>query len=175
MSNDRARGRRAKSRAFRPELEGQRLEARVVMSRVPFVVAQYLLTHPQPGNALKVNQPRHYSQNAIRPVGPVFNHGVVETQTARGGQSVIVAQPDGSRFRVSLSLADNQTDGGLSSETGAVTTTDVVPSNVVQPQGTVRAYAMPGGQVGIIVDGSTSQQQAHHRPPPVRPAQELRP
>jgi len=170
MSKNRSEGRREQRRAFRPELEGQRLEARVVLSRAhaPFVVNHFLLTHPQPGFAENFQRPVRYSANAPRVgPGPVYDKGYVATQTARGGQSVIVAAPDGSRFRVSLNFADNQYDGGLALQTGsqASPTANTVTGNtgntvngLPQPRGTVRAYAMPGGKVGLIVDGSTEQQ-----------------
>lgn len=164
MSRDRKEGRRADYRAFRPAPDGSRLEPRLVMSHTPFVVDQYILTHPQPVNGFRFHKPpqrtphtppfaRHDGANS-----PVYDKGFIATQTARGGQSVIVAAPDGSRFRVSLNLADNQFDGALSAETGG-TGNNVLPSPVVQPRGTVRAYPMPGGKVGLIVDGSTEQEQ----------------
>jgi hypothetical protein len=163
MSHDRKEGRRTVRRAFRPALDGLRLEERVVMSHAPFLINEYLLTHPQLSNAFKANRPAQRnshtpplsSQNGNN---PVYDKGFDNIQTAHGGQSLIVAQPDGSRFRVSLVLADNQYPPTLGTETGG-TGTAVIPSAINQPQGIVRAYAMPGGQVGIIVDGSTEQQQ----------------
>jgi hypothetical protein len=144
-------------------LEGARLEPRLALATAPtntLALNQFLLTHPQPGFAFAYNNPKFvFGSKAHRfPVGSQFSEGIVATQTNRGGQSVIVAQPDGSRFRISLSLADNQFDGGLSAETGSAGF-GVIPSAVVQPRGTIRAYAMPGGKVGLIVDGATQQMQ----------------
>ena len=168
MSHDRTGGRRANARALRPSLDGYRLEPRQLLSTTvaAFPKDQFILTHPQPGVAKALNSPRHLTNHAPPFGGPVYDHGVVDTQTARGGASVIVAAPDGSRYRISLALADNQFDGGLSAETGS-SANSVVPSNVTQPRGTVRAYAMPGGQVGLIVDGSTQYQQITIDPLPV--------
>jgi hypothetical protein len=45
--------------------------------------------------------------------------------------------------------------GGNSSSTTAVSLVSEQNANYPQPIGTVRAYAMSGGRVGIIVDGST--------------------
>ncbi len=160
MSHARKRARRSKARAFEPTIDGLRLEQRLVLSKMtPAALNQYLLTHPAPGNAAIVGQPKMLAGRIARYVGkgigPVYTKlGAAATMTAHGGQSVIIAEPDGSRFRVSLVLADNQSGGGLSAETGGGGL-GVVPAAVIQPQGTVRAYAMPGGQVGIIVDGTT--------------------
>jgi hypothetical protein len=171
MSHDRTGRRRADARAFRPSLEGQRLEPRLLLSSTVTKLkeGQYLLTHPQPGVALRVHNPPRLTPHSP-PLIPSTNYairGVADINTARGGQSAIIAAPDGSRFRVSLFLADNQFDGGLSAETGNGNTTGTIPSTVVQPQGTVRVYPMPGGQVGIIVDGSTQYQQLTIDPLPV--------
>ena len=160
MFHSRAESRRARktSRAFRPSLEGERLEGRLVMSSTPFSVTHYLLTHPQIGVAKKLNNPPHLSKNAHRYSGPTYDQGVDDTQTARGGQAVIVAQPDGSHFRVSITLADNVVPPLLAAET-ASTSNNTVPAVPVQPVGTVRAYPMPGGQIGLIVDGTTANSQ----------------
>ena len=167
MSHDRTEGRRARklSRAFRPTLEGVRLEPRVVMSHTPFALNQFLLTHPSAKTAQLFNDPIRLSKNAHRFFGPTYNQGNDNVQTARGGQAVIIAQPDGSHFRVSIQLADNVYDGGLSAQTGSSGTL-VVPSAPVQPVGTVRAYAMPGGKVGLIVDGTTLNSQLEIDPLP---------
>ncbi len=169
MFHDRTGARRKNARAFRPVLDGVRLEARQLLTTTvaALVKNQYLLTHPSPAAAKSLNDPVNLTSHApFYAIGPSSNKGVVDVQTARGGASVIVATPDGSRFRISLSLADNQYDGGLSAETGGSGNL-VVPSTVTQPVGTVRAYAMPGGQVGLIVDGTTQYQQLTIDPLPV--------
>ena len=170
MSHDRTRRRREDAVAFRPVLASQRLEARLLLTAsaaAQLKEAQFLLTHPRVAAAKALNNPTQFSQ-FTPPIAPSknFNQGIAAVDTARGGQSAIVAMPDGSRFRVSLSLADNQSGSGLSSETGGSGST-VVPSSVVQPIGTVRVYPMPGDQVGIIVDGSTQYQQLTIDPLPV--------
>lgn len=168
MSHDRTGARRANARAFRPSLDGIRLEPRQLLSTTAaqFPKAQFLLTHPQGGFAKALQDPKNLTYHAKPYSGPVYNHGVADINTARGGAGVIVAAPDGSRFRISLALADNQYDGGLAAET-ASSGNLVVPSNVTQPRGTVRAYPMPGGQVGLIVDGTTQYQQLTIDPLPV--------
>jgi hypothetical protein len=151
----RASRRRADVRAFRPVLEGRRLETRLVLTQTNPVVGHYLLTHPQIGAARRLNNPPFLSNNAPPIINlRNYNHGIADVQTAHGGQAVNIMTPDGGKFRVGLVLADNQYDGGLQAETGS-TGTNVVPSTVVQPNGTVRAYAMPGGKVGLILDGTT--------------------
>ena len=171
MSKSRKESGRAKKLAFRPALEGQRLEQRMVLSsaHAPYALNQFLLTHPQVGYALKAGRPVQFTNHAP-PIlyGKSYNKGVIATQTAHGGQSVIVAAPDGSRFRVTLSLADNQYGAGLTAQTGNSGSSAAIPVNgqsattvtgLPQPKGTIRAYGMPGGKVGLIVDGSTEQMQ----------------
>ena len=159
MSEDRKEGRRGNRRKFRPELDAQRLESRELLSATPYAVSQYLLTHPQAGNAYKLGKPAQYKGTyAIRPVGPVYDKGYAQVQTIRGGQGVQIGTPDGSHFRITLQLGDNQYDGGLSAETGS-SGNGVVPSTQVQAVGTIRAYPTPGGGVGLIVDGTTSNMQ----------------
>jgi hypothetical protein len=89
----------------------------------------------------------------------------VGTQTARGGQAVQVTAQDGSHYTIKLdyssnTLATDNAEGsngqaGNSSTAGATSLVSQQNGNYPQPIGTVRAYAMPGGKVGIIVDGST--------------------
>ena len=164
MSHDRKKVRRANARAFRPTVGDSRLESRIVLSTgVPGAVDHFLLTHPERGFAFRLNSPRQLNGLPARALG--LGHGPnytlaghIATQTARGGQSVIVAAPDGSRFRISLSLADNQYDGGLSAQTGGGGGQNLIPlGSKIQPTGTIRAYAMAGGKVGLIVDGTTDQ------------------
>ena len=164
MSHDRNKSRRENARAFRPALEDRRLESRVVLSQMmPAAVNQFLLTHPQRGFAFRLGDPRQLNGLPARALGlghgPSYTtKGVVATQTSRGGQAVIVAAPDGSRFRISLSLADNQFDGGLTAQTGGGGGANLIPpGSKIQPTGTVRAYAMTGGKVGLIIDGTTEQ------------------
>lgn len=164
MSHDRNKSRRANARAFRPALEDKRLESRVVLSQMtPAAYNQFLLTHPQRGFAFRLGDPRQLNGLPARALGlghgPNYTlRGVVARQTAHGGQAVIVAALDGSRFRISLNLADNQFDGGLTAETGGSGGTNLIPpGSKIQPTGTVRAYAMAGGKVGLIIDGTTEQ------------------
>ena len=73
---------------------------------------------------------------------------------------------DGSHYMIKLSYTSNTiaTDtaegtngqGGNTSSSTAATLVSEQNGNYPQPIGTIRAYAMPGGRVGIIVDGSTS-------------------
>jgi hypothetical protein len=158
MSKMRKEGRRANRREFRPDLGGQRLESRELLAA--FSLSQYLLTHPQAGNAYKLQKPPQYKGTyAFKPAGhTVYDRGYSTVQTIRGGTGVQVATPDGSHFRITLQLGDNQYDGGLTAQTGSAGT-GVIPSTQVQAIGTIRAYPMPGGSVGLIVDGTTANMQ----------------
>jgi hypothetical protein len=133
------------------------------------VTGTYLLKHPKAGVAYQHNAPPFLNgTKAIPfPVAKVPRGNGIATEVAHGGASVIIATPDGSRFIVQVTQfiptpggsegstspnAQNPIQGavpGSSSSTGAI-----VP---VQPLGTVRAYGMSGGRVGIIIDGSTIQ------------------
>lgn len=169
MFRKRTGPRRSDARAFRPVLDGFRLEPRQLLSTTVAALtkSQYLLTHPSPTAAKALGDPVNLTPHAPGyTVGPSTDHGVADIDTARGGASVLIATPDGSRFRVSLSLADNQYATGLTSETGG-SGTNVVPSTVTQPVGTIRAYPTPGGSVGLIVDGTTQYQQLTIDPLPV--------
>jgi hypothetical protein len=158
MSKMRKEGRRANRREFRPDLGGQRLESRELLAA--FSLSQFLLTHPQAGNAYKLQKPPQYKGTyAFKPAGhTVYDRGYSTVQTIRGGSGVQVATPDGSHFRITLQLGDNQYDGGLTAQTGS-TGNGVIPSTQVQAIGTIRAYGMPGGSVGLIVDGTTANMQ----------------
>jgi hypothetical protein len=163
MSQDRTASRRYQRRKFKPTVDGLRLETRELLSApgvAKLTQAHFLLTHPQPGFAFNLGDPPQRKGSKAFPFdhGPKFNQGVVAVQVIRGGYGVVVAQPDGSRFRLTLSLADTQFDGGLTAQTGS-TSTLVVPSTVTQPTGTIRAYPMPGGKVGLILDGTTENMQ----------------
>lgn len=157
MSDDRMDGRRADRRKFRPTLDGERLESRQLLA---FNVNHFLLTHPQVGYAWKLGKPPQFQgATADRPHNQTnYRQGTARVETIRGGTGVQVATPDGSKFRITIQLGDNQYDGGLSAETGG-SGNGVIPSVQVQPVGTVRAYPTPGGSVGLIVDGTTPNMQ----------------
>ncbi len=173
MSDSRTK-RRAGLRAFRPVLDGT-LEDRVLLSQT---VHQYLsenlklLSHPKVGLAYRANNPR-FLQNA-----PNFQRGfrmipAAVVQTARGGQSADVIAPDGSYFRLQLGYIGNTIAtaagdgaGGTYTQTSTSTASNLQPSEYPQPQGVLRVYAMPNGQVGIIVDGSTSNTELTINPLP---------
>jgi hypothetical protein len=166
MSDSRTKGRRSPSRAFRPALDGK-LEDRVLLSTQ--TLHQYLgtnlglLKHPQAGVAFHVNVPP-FTQNA-----PRFNRQfrvihAAAVQTARGGQAADVVAVDGSHFRIQLSYESNTVataagDGAAGTYTASTQEPALVnaqPTETPQPIGTVRVYAMPNGEVGIIVDGSNN-------------------
>jgi len=89
---------------------------------------------------------------------------VAATQTARGGENVEV-NSGGTHYMISLSytsntLATNIAEGadgqdGAASSVGSSQLVSQASTTYPQPIGVVRAYAMPGNKVGIIVDGST--------------------
>jgi hypothetical protein len=168
MKDSRKSARRAPSRTFRPSLDG-RLEERVLLTRTVSLikVAHGLLKHTKPRAAYNVNQPPFLAGDA-----PFFNRGrgfkkieAVGIQTARGGQNVEVTATDGSHYMITLdyssnTLATNNAEGANGQ--GGASTPDSSAQQVTQqnarfpqPIGTVRAYPMAGGRVGIIVDGST--------------------
>ncbi len=167
-----AAGRRPASRTFYPTVDG-RLEGRVLLTYwhvVPKVLANsaFLLKHPSARTAfLKNFPPQVQNQPLVRyHVGQITRRRVaIATQTARGGQAVEVTALDGSHYKITLSYTSNTiaTDiaegqngqGGNATGTAATSQVSQQNANYPQPIGTVRAYAMPGGRVGIIVDGST--------------------
>ena len=164
-----AKSRRAPSHVFHPTVDG-RLEVRMLLSAAGqrFVTkSAYLLKHPGARQAYNLKQPPFLSNNA-----PHFNNlhsyrvkTAIATQTARGGQAVEVTALDGSHYKISLSYTSNtiatNTAEGTNGQAGNATTgasnalVSQQTANYPQPIGTVRAYAMSGGRVGIIVDGST--------------------
>lgn len=166
---------RKPSRAYQPVMDG-RLEERVLLSSATAAINKqlatgaHLLKHPSPRNALLAKRPPQLTHDS--PYFWVQGHvrkraGVIAVQTARGGQAVEVTATDGSHYMINLSYTSNtlatNTAEGAQVSTGATTTTSEASSLVAdqsatypQPIGTIRAYPMPGGEVGIIVDGSTS-------------------
>ena len=172
MRESRTKGRRSPARAFRPTVDG-RLERALLSSHFssPFgknyaAQANFLLKHPNARLAANVKPPPQLLD------APHFNnlggfHKIkhVGTQTARGGQNVEVTATDGSHYMISLSytsntLATNTAEGtngqaGNSSSTAVAQLVSTQSASYPQPIGTVRAYPMSGGRVGIIVDGST--------------------
>ncbi len=165
MSESRTKGRRSPARAFRPTVDG-RLESRVLLT-VPkgHTVSRFLLSHTSPKPAFNLRQPPFTTPDA-----PPFHKAYhlitsVGTQTARGGQAVQVTAQDGSHYLIKLAYTSNTLatapaegangQGGNSTAGAATALVSQQNGNYPQPIGTVRAYAMPGGKVGIIVDGST--------------------
>ena len=171
MSESRTKGRRPGSRAFRPLLDG-RLETRLLLSsqsartQKDLAISHYLLEHPAPKNAFSLNKPPHIAKHAPQFFGRTRRRraGVVATETARGGQNVEI-NAGGTHYMVSLNYTSNTLatnvaegtngQGGASTTTTAEQTVASASATYPQPIGTVRAYAMSGGRVGIIVDGST--------------------
>jgi hypothetical protein len=133
-----------------------------------FVAAsRYLLKHPGARAAYNLNQPDFLAYHARH-----FNnvHGfrvrsAIATQTARGGLAVEVTALDGSHYMIRLSYTSNTIatntaegtngQGGNATSQTAASLVSEQNGSYPQPIGTIRAYAMPGGRVGIIVDGST--------------------
>ncbi len=170
MSESRTNGGRPRSRAFRPLLDG-RLEDRVLMSSIASKVKDQLslsaalLKHPAARNAYLLQHPPHLALHAPPIQGKVRRRtGVPATETLKGGEDVLV-NAGGTHYQVALSytsntLATNVSEGsnGQNGNTSTSVSTALVSqagANYPQPIGTVRAYAMSGGRVGLIVDGST--------------------
>jgi hypothetical protein len=94
----------------------------------------------------------------------------VSTEVAHGGQSVIIGTPDGSHFIAQITQfvptpGGNQGSISPNAQPAIQGQTPGVTSPV-QPLGTIRAYAMSGGRVGLIVDGSTNQTELDISPYP---------
>lgn len=162
---------RGARRGFRPTLDG-RLETRELLTYwhvIPKVLknAHYLLKHPGARTAYLKNLPPHVQHAPLNhPVSQITRRRyVIATQTARGGQAVEVTALDGSHYFIKLSYTSNTLttniaegangQGGNATASTATSQVSQQNSNYPQPIGTVRAYAMSGGRVGIIVDGST--------------------
>jgi hypothetical protein len=167
MSVNRSEGRRKTDRAFRPTLEGGSLESRLLLSKLP---QSFFLKHPNIGIAYKANQPpfRHGTHANPFPIAPVPRGTQVRAEVAHGGQSIILATPNGSRFELSITFYSPSTvTGPTTSTTGQAPIQGQIPgTGVIQPQGTVRAYAMSGGRVGIILDGTTAASELTISPLP---------
>ena len=164
--------RRHPAHRFHPSIDGG-LEARMLLTHwhvVPKVLgnAAYFLKHPNVKKAFLANLPPQVQNAPARwPVSGITRRRVaIATQTAHGGQAVEVAALDGSHYMIRLSYTSNtiatdiaEGSNGQGGNATAATATSLVSqqnANYPQPIGTVRAYAMPGGRVGIIVDGSTA-------------------
>jgi hypothetical protein len=165
MAESRTKGRRSPGRVFRPTVDG-RLESRLLLT-VPkgHTVSRFLLSHTSPKPAFNLRQPPFTATDAP-PFHKAFNRiPSIGTRTARGGQAVQVTAKDGSHYLIKLDYTSNTLataagegangQGGNASSASAVSLVSQQNANYPQPIGTVRAYAMPGGRVGIIVDGST--------------------
>jgi hypothetical protein len=160
--------RRTRRWAFRPTLDGG-LESRCLLSALP---ASVFLKHPKPGVAFVHNQPVFRTGSAAHPF-PVaqFPRGSrIAVEVAHGGMSAIIGIPDGSHFIVQVTQFIPTPGGseGSASPNSQNPIQGQVPgaSSPVQPLGTVRAYAMPGGRVGLIIDGSTNQTEVDISPYP---------
>jgi len=163
-------------RAFRPTLDGQ-LEDRVVLSNVSLRqylnISKRLLNNPSPKPARVINFPQ-FTKNAP---GISQNPRVIHAaavQTVRGGQAVNVVAVDGTHYRIQLayisntlgtSLTEGQA-GAYAQGSGQLALQTSQPTELPQPQGTVRVYPRPDGSVGIIVDGSTSNTELTINPLP---------
>ncbi|QEH32899.1 hypothetical protein OJF2_13840 [Aquisphaera giovannonii] len=175
MFHFRRKVRRTPPRAFRPGIEGG-LEERVVMSTMS--LRQYvgtsvaLLRNPSARLARNVNLPP-FAKDAPRWNREFRTIHAAVTQTLRGGKAVNVVTVDGTRYRVQLgyianTIATSQNDqaGGTYTQTTTSAASIIQPSSYPQPVGVVRAYAMPDGKVGIIVDGSTANTELTINPLP---------
>jgi hypothetical protein len=176
MSDSRTKGRRSSSRAYRPALDGK-LEDRVLLSTQ--TLHQYLgtnlglLKHPQAGVAFHVNVPP-FVLNAPRFHRTFRVIHAAAGQSIRGGQAVNVVSVDGTHYRIQLGYISNTVatsagdgaGGTFTQSTPSPASSIIQPSEFPQPIGTVRVYAMPGGKLGIIVDGSTENTELTINPLP---------
>lgn len=179
MSVFRSRGSSAPKRALRPMLDG-RLEDRIVLSGARLTpheymaISQRLLNNPSPKLARVIGFPA-FTKDApgVKETPRPFPRPVA-VQTLRGGQAVQVSAPDGSHYRIQLSYISNTPQtaaiegaAGLYAQGSGGTALGIAqPTEIPQPLGTVRVYPMPGGAVGIIVDGSTDNTELTINPLP---------
>ncbi len=157
--------RRQNRYAFRPSVNGTPtggLEPRLLMSNLP---GTFFLNNPSARVAYRYNNPELLSPGAPHTNTNYPRGRGVSTQTAHGGQSVIVATPSG-HFKIQLTQFIPPPGEGASATTQNPIQGQTPGAGVVQPIGTVRAYAMGGGKVGIIVDGSTTQTELDISPMP---------
>ncbi len=179
MSDIRPRGRRSPVRAFRPAVDAARLEDRILLRMPPQTLHQYLgtqlglLKHPQPSVAFHVNVPP-FALNAPRWNRHFRVIHAAASQGLRGGKAVNVVAVDGSHYRIELGYISNTIQtaagdglgGAFSQTTQSPASTLAQPQSYPQPIGTVRVYAMPGGKIGIVVDGSTPNTELTINPLP---------
>jgi hypothetical protein len=170
-------GRRSPTRVFRPALDG-RLEDRILLSGKQ-TLHQYvgtslgILRHPQPHVAYNLNMPP-FALNAARWNRQFRTIHAAASQTIRGGQAVNVVSVDGTHYRIQLSYISNTVatsagdgaGGTYTQATPSPASSIIQPTTYPQPQGVVRVYAMPGGRLGIIVDGSTPNTELTINPLP---------
>ena len=181
MSDSRTKRRRPSSRAYRPALDGK-LEDRVLLAypaTYPGTLHHYLgtnlglLKHPQTGVAFHANVPP-FALNAPRWNRHFRVIHAAAVQTIRGGQAANVVSVDGSHFRIQLAYESNTVatangDGAAGTYTQSTPEPALAtsqPTELPQPIGTVRVYAMPNGEVGIIVDGSNDNTELTINPLP---------
>jgi len=182
MSDSRTKGRRSSSRAYRPALDGK-LEDRVLLSTQ--TLHQYLETNlallakQKASVAFHVNVPP-FALNAPRWNRHFRVIHAAAVQTIRGGQAANVVAVDGSHFRIQLGYESNTVatsagDGAAGTYTASTPEPALAtaqPTELPQPIGTLRVYAMPpttampNGGVGIIVDGSTPNTELTINPLP---------
>ncbi len=170
--------RRSSSRAFRPALDGK-LEERVLLTSPPQTLRQYLgtnlglLKHPKAGVAFHANVPP-FALNAPRWNRQFRVIHAAAVQTIRGGQAANVVAVDGSHFRIQLGYESNTVGTSAGDGAGGTYTqstpepalADAQPTELPQPIGTLRVYAMPNGEVGIIVDCSNDNTELTINPLP---------
>src|SRR4051812_43234073 len=169
MSLDRTEGgRRTRRRAYRPTLDDG-LESRFLLSHLPGSV---FLRHPKPGVAFVNGQPPFRKGSAAHefPVAKFPRGNRIAVEVAHGGQSAIIGTPDGSHFIIQVTQFV-PTPGGTQGSTSPNAQPPIqgqTPgvTSPVQPLGTIRAYAMGGGRVGLIIDGSTNQTELTISPYP---------
>jgi hypothetical protein len=132
-----------------------------------------LLRHPQPSVAFHVNVPP-FALNAPRWNRHFRVIHAAAFQSIRGGKAINVIAVDGSHYRIELAYISNTIQtaagdgaGGTFTQTAQAPASGLVqPQSYPQPIGTVRAYAMPNGSIGLVVDGSTPNTELTINPLP---------
>jgi hypothetical protein len=152
MSVDRKEGRAAQQRAFRPTLDG-RLEPRLLLTKGG-LPGQIFLANPSLGFAYAHNNPPFIknaplTQHLDNPLKAHF-----AANTGQNGQKVRIFM-NGGVWDVTLSEYAPAIEPGGTAAQAASSSSATVPAHTQAP-GTVRAYPLGHGRVGIIVDGSTA-------------------
>ncbi len=150
MSVERKETRRGGRKAFRPAADNG-LESRCLLSVASARFHPSVQVRPL-GNFAQANRPAfnlatYMNHRPLYLVSPRVQPAVPHIQTANGGRSVVVTDNDGDRFQIEVT------------STLPVLSTPTTGTSPQVNAGTVRAKRLPGGSVGLIVEGTTQNSE----------------